>query len=89
MNVLSGDVYPTDIDNSVHYLDKLYMNEILPAFKSGLNATVLTQVSDVEDETNGLLTYDRQVLKVDEKHLLEIAEKLKKAFTDSISVSNP
>lgn len=70
-------------------LDKLYMNEILPAFKSGLNATVLTQVSDVEDETNGLLTYDRQVLKVNEKHLLEIAKKLKKAFTDSISVPNP
>lgn len=30
----------------------------------GLGATVYTQLSDVEDELNGLLTYDREVLKV-------------------------
>jgi beta-galactosidase/beta-glucuronidase len=32
----------------------------------GLAATVYTQLSDVEDELNGLLTYDREVLKIDE-----------------------
>ncbi len=32
----------------------------------GLAGTVYTQLSDVEDELNGLLTYDREVLKVDE-----------------------
>jgi beta-galactosidase/beta-glucuronidase len=32
----------------------------------GLSGTVYTQLSDVEDELNGLLTYDREVLKVDE-----------------------
>ena len=31
----------------------------------GLSGTVYTQLSDVEDEVNGLLTYDREVLKVD------------------------
>ncbi|QWZ08406.1 hypothetical protein KRR39_00545 [Nocardioides panacis] len=31
----------------------------------GLAATVYTQLSDVEDELNGLLTYDREVLKID------------------------
>ncbi len=31
----------------------------------GLSATVYTQLSDVEDEVNGLLTYDREVLKLD------------------------
>jgi hypothetical protein len=31
----------------------------------GLSATVYTQLSDVEDEVNGLLTYDREVLKID------------------------
>jgi hypothetical protein len=31
----------------------------------GLAATVYTQLSDVEDELNGLLTWDREVLKVD------------------------
>ena len=32
----------------------------------GLSGTVYTQLSDVEDELNGLFTYDRAVLKVDE-----------------------
>ncbi len=33
--------------------------------RAGLSGTVYTQLSDVEDELNGLLTYDREVLKVD------------------------
>jgi hypothetical protein len=41
----------------------LYRNEIIPAVKEGLCAAIYTQVSDVEDETNGLLSYDRKVLK--------------------------
>ena len=68
---------------------KLYTDEILPAIRHGLNATVLTQVSDVEDETNGLLTYDRQILKVDANTLNSIAERLKQAFTDRINSANP
>jgi beta-galactosidase/beta-glucuronidase len=43
----------------------LYETEIMPAVKQGLCAAVYTQVSDVEDETNGLLTYDRWICKVD------------------------
>ena len=46
----------------------------------GLCATVYTQVSDVEDETNGLLTYDRQVLKIDPARMQKIAEALKRQF---------
>ncbi len=44
-----------------HALCELYLNEVIPAIKNnGLCAAVLTQVSDVEDETNGLYTYDRK-----------------------------
>ncbi|MFJ6728526.1 AbfB domain-containing protein [Streptomyces sp. NPDC091281] len=32
----------------------------------GLSAAVYTEITDVENEANGLLTYDRQVVKVDE-----------------------
>ncbi len=60
----------------------LYRNEIIPAIQQGLCAAVYTQVSDVEDETNGLLTYDRAVLKVDEKRMREMAEELSKAFEE-------
>ncbi|MEP7090408.1 MAG: sugar-binding domain-containing protein [Nocardioidaceae bacterium] len=35
------------------------------AVGAGLSGTVFTQLSDVEDELNGLLTYDREVLKID------------------------
>lgn len=41
----------------------LYTNEIYPLVDKGLCAAIYTQVSDVEDETNGLLTYDRKVCK--------------------------
>ncbi len=62
-------------------LEKLYLEEIIPAIEEqSLCATVLTQVSDVEDETNGLFTYDRQVLKVDEKSMQNISKKLFCAF---------
>lgn len=38
--------------------------EVYQLAKEGLSGAIYTQVSDVEDETNGLLTCDRRVLKV-------------------------
>ena len=55
----------------------LYEIEIIPALPKGLCAAVYTQVSDVEDETNGLLTYDRKIMKVGEERMRKLAEKLK------------
>ena len=46
-------------------LETLYKEEIEPLKEKGLCAAIYTQLSDVEDETNGLLTYDRKVMKVD------------------------
>ncbi|MFI0356316.1 glycoside hydrolase family 2 protein [Actinomadura sp. 9N407] len=43
---------------------RLHAQQIVPAIPRGLSATVYTQLSDVEDELNGLLTYDREVLKL-------------------------
>ena len=57
-------------------LEALYRDEILPLAKAGLSGAVLTQVSDVEDETNGLLTYDRKVLKVTPDRMQAIARAL-------------
>ena len=51
----------------------------MPAIRKGLCASVYTQISDVEDEINGLLTYDRKVEKVDPAKLLPIAAQLQKA----------
>lgn len=42
----------------------LYDGQIRPAVRSGLSAAVYTQLTDVENELNGLITYDRRVLKL-------------------------
>ena len=54
----------------------LYEQQVLPAVQAGLCAAIYTQVSDIEDETNGILTYDRKVCKLTEQIMLPIAEKL-------------
>ncbi len=56
---------------------KLFENTIIPQIKDGLSATVYTQVTDVEDELNGILTYDRMVTKLDENTVREINRKVK------------
>ena len=62
-------------------LEDLYRNEVIPAIQeAGLCATVLTQLSDVEDEINGLVTYDRAVEKADAAALRQIAKELQEAF---------
>lgn len=55
---------------------RLHEREIIPAVPLGLAATVYTQLSDVEDELNGLLTYDRQVLKLPAEAVRRINAKL-------------
>ena len=54
----------------------LVLEEIVSAIESGLCGAILTQVSDVEDEVNGLLTYDRKVCKVSEDRMQAIRQKL-------------
>lgn len=58
-------------------LGKLYREEIIPNVSRGLCGAIYTQVSDVEDETNGILTYDRRICKADEEMMLNIATELK------------
>ncbi|WP_210414308.1 glycoside hydrolase family 2 protein [Leptospira jelokensis] len=56
---------------------KLIETELLPLIKQGLSASIYTQVSDVEEEINGLVTYDRKVVKFDIPFLKELNAKLK------------
>ena len=61
---------------------KLYLDEILPSVRNGLCAAIYTQVSDVEDEINGLVTYDRRVEKLSPGAMLPVAEALRKAVEE-------
>ena len=63
-------------DEFMRELENLYINQVLPFVKQGLCATVYTQTSDVEDETNGIFTYDRKIIKVDKQKMIEINKKL-------------
>ena len=45
-------------------LEKLYLQKLLPLLEKGLSGAIYTQVSDVEEEINGLVTYDREVVKI-------------------------
>jgi len=51
----------------VKYADMLYK-----MVDRGFSAAVYTQTTDVEVEVNGLMTYDRKVIKLDEKRAKEI-----------------
>jgi beta-galactosidase/beta-glucuronidase len=53
-----------------------YLDQMVPFIKRGLSAAIYTQTTDVEIETNGLLTYDRKVVKVPEKQLYAASRKL-------------
>jgi beta-galactosidase/beta-glucuronidase len=56
----------------------LYENRLLPCIKNkGLSALIYTEVSDVEDECNGLLSYDREVIKITPEVMKEINKKIK------------
>lgn len=55
---------------------KLFESQIFPAFNNGLAATVYTQLTDVESEINGLITYDRKVVKFDADMLRNINKQL-------------
>ena len=46
-------------------LRRLYWGQIQPAIARGLAAAVYTQLTDVETELNGLITYDRRALKLE------------------------
>lgn len=57
-------------------VERLYLEQVIPAVKTGLCAAIYTQVSDIEDETNGILTYDRKECKLPSETMQAIAEKL-------------
>jgi len=61
---------------------KLYTDEIVPCIARGLCAAIYTQVSDVQDEINGLLTYDRKVEKLSPEHMLPVARALQAALLE-------
>ena len=59
-----------------------YAEKLAELAKRGFSAAVYTQTTDVEVEVNGLLTYDRKVIKVDEDRVREANEKVIQSIED-------
>ena len=51
---------------------EMYAEELIDLVRKGFAAAVYTQTTDVEGEVNGLMTYDRKVVKVDAGRLAKI-----------------
>ncbi len=56
--------------------EKLFNKQIIPLVSKGLSAVVYTQLSDVENETNGIMTYDRDIMKIDNETIVKINKRL-------------
>ncbi len=63
-------------------ITSLYLDEVAPLARQGVSAFVYTQISDVEDETNGFMTYDRKVLKVNCDRIHAVMDKVYSAFEE-------
>jgi beta-galactosidase/beta-glucuronidase len=62
----------------------LWEKELMANIKNGLSAIVYTQVSDVEEEVNGLVTYDREAVKVEEEAMKDLNRRLYHVFEESV-----
>lgn len=80
-HTFNNKMFGYKIYNSTESLEKAYKKMfekvIIPQIRTGLSATVYTQLTDVEDELNGLLTYDRRIEKISADLLRKINERVK------------
>ena len=66
--IQEGGLYTALTDEALDYL--------LPSISDGIAGAVYTQTTDVEAEVNGIMTYDREVVKVNEEAIREINLKM-------------
>lgn len=62
-----------------------YADRLLELVKQGFSAAVYTQITDVEGEVNGLITYDRKVAKVDESRIRTINQQVCNSLAGPVS----
>ena len=62
-------------------MESLWRKSLIPAVRKGLGGAVYTQLSDVEEEVNGILTWDRELVKVDEERIRQLNKELAEEFS--------
>tara|TARA_B100001146_G_scaffold29796_2_gene23091 strand:+ start:16256 stop:18070 length:1815 start_codon:yes stop_codon:yes gene_type:complete len=68
--------------NSIEATDQYVSlaNQLYKMIESGFSAAIYTQITDVEIEVNGLMTYDRKIVKLDLGRVREINRKICNVF---------
>ena len=75
--------YKTKEELTANYR-RLWEEEVYPNVAKGMCSTIYTQTSDIEEEINGLMTYDREENKFMEEELKEIHAKLYRVFEEMV-----
>ena len=63
---------------------RLIRRSILPGIAKGLSVTVYTQLSDIEEEVNGLFTYDREIVKINRNVLRRLNKLVYETFEEAV-----
>ncbi|MBS5935180.1 MAG: glycoside hydrolase family 2 [Clostridiales bacterium] len=63
---------------------RLWEEEIYPNIKDGLCSAIYTQTSDIEEEINGLMTYDREIVKIKKEVVKALNQKLDEIFQKTV-----
>ena len=66
-----------DVPSWLDSYEKCIQRDVVNNIPNGLAATIYTQLSDVEDELNGFITFDRQVIKIDPQLVKKINDRIK------------
>ena len=79
-HMMNGNHVYKSFDSKEKWLQKYeatIKRDVIENIPKGLSAIVYTQLSDVEEELNGFVTFDREVIKVDPKLIKQINDKIK------------
>ena len=66
-----------DKDKWLEQYQKCIQRDVMKNIPKGLSASVYTQLSDVEDECNGFITFDREVIKVEPDKIKDVNDQIK------------
>lgn len=64
--------------------EKLFKRDVYPNIEKGLSGVIYTQLNDIEDEINGILTYDRKISKFSKSRLKRVSEQLFRIFYETV-----
>ena len=77
-----GYQYYTSVEELTANYTRLWEEEIYPNVEKGLSTAIYTQLSDVEEEVNGVFTYDREVCKLEGDAIRELNDRLYRLFRE-------